>query len=149
MSDSEKVNLRAEKNNHMRSKFLTATPLNSPNFIWPLKGNVIKRYSDNPVNRYDGISIAGSLNSAVLAAGDGKVVFVGDSGRYGKLVIIKHENKIFTAYAHNSRIIVRKGDFVKKGDIISRVGKSGAVDIPQLYFSIKNNKVTVNPESTE
>lgn len=135
------------QNNGLGYGFLTSTPLNSPNLIWPVKGAVIKRFSKRKENYSDGISIAVAMNTPVTAASNGEILFAGDTDKYGKIVIIKHDNELMTAYAHNNILMVRKGDFVKKGDIIARSGKTGMVSVPQLYFSVKYQKITVNPEA--
>jgi murein DD-endopeptidase MepM/ murein hydrolase activator NlpD len=120
--------------------FKSLTPLNSQLFIWPLSG-VISR--DNK----DGITISAPLNTPVRAAGSGKVIFAeNDNGEYGNLVIIKHQDKYLSAYAYNNQILVKKGDEVNKGQIISKVGKSGKVSKPQLFFSMRRGKDIINPE---
>lgn len=127
--------------------FKTPTPLSSQQFIWPVEGNVISRYSKDPSIKNDGINISAPMNTPVLASSDGNVIYSGTSEKYGNLVIIKHKNDYLTAYAHNSSTIVKKGDVVNKGDIIAKVGQSGKVNSPQLYFSIRKGKITINPES--
>lgn len=123
------------------TEFKTLTPLNSQQFIWPLSGTV-KR--DNK----DGVIIFAPLNSAVKAAGSGKVIFAeNDNGEYGNLIIIKHSDGYLSAYAHNNQLIVKKGDEVKKGQTIAKVGKSGNVSKPQLYFSMRKGKELINPET--
>lgn len=120
--------------------FKTPTPLNSELFIWPLSG-IISR--DNK----DGITISAPLNTPVRAASSGKVIFAeNDNGEYGNLVIIKHQDKYLSAYAHNNQILVKKGDEVNKGQIISKVGKSGKVSKAQLFFSMRQGKDIINPE---
>ena len=120
--------------------FKTPTPLNSELFIWPLSG-VISR--DNK----DGIMISAPLNTPVRAAGNGKVIFAeNDNGEYGNLIIIKHQDKYLSAYAYNNQILVKKGDEVNKGQIISKVGKSGKSSKPQLFFSMRRGKDIINPE---
>lgn len=126
--------------------FLTSTPLDSANFIWPVKGKVIKRFSKSAADYNDGINIAAPLNTPVIAASNGTVLFAGSAEKYGHTIIIKHDNGFMTAYTHNSRLIANKGDIVKRGDVIAKVGKSGDVDVPQLHFSIKKGKSTINPE---
>jgi murein DD-endopeptidase MepM/ murein hydrolase activator NlpD len=122
------------------SGFKTNTPLNSHLFIWPLTGTVSR---DNK----DGITIFAPLNTSVRAAGSGKVIFAeNDNGEYGNLVIIKHSDGYLSAYAHNNQILVKKGDEVNKGQTISKVGKSGKVSKPQLFFSMRKGKDIIDPE---
>ena len=121
--------------------FKTPTPLNSQLFIWPLSGTISR---DNK----DGITISAPLNTPVRAAGSGKVIFAeNDNGEYGNLVIIKHQDGYLSAYAHNNQILVKKGDEISKGQTISKVGKSGKVSKPQLFFSMRKGKDLINPEN--
>lgn len=120
--------------------FKTPTPLNSQLFVWPLSGTISR---DNK----DGITISAPLNTPVRAASSGKVIFAeNDNGEYGNLVIIKHQDGYLSAYAHNNQILVKKGDEVNKGQTISKVGKSGKVSKPQLFFSMRKGKDLINPE---
>jgi len=122
------------------SGFRSTTPLNSELFIWPLNGTISR---DNK----DGITITAPLNTPVRAAGNGRVIFAeNDNGEYGNLVIIKHQDQYLSAYAHNNQILVKKGDEVTKGQIISKVGKSGKVSKAQLFFSMRKGKDIINPE---
>ncbi len=122
------------------NNFKTSTPLNSQLFIWPLNGAVSRKNKD-------GITISAPLNTPVRAAGSGKVIFAeNDNSEYGNLVIIKHQDGYLSAYAHNNQIMVKKGDKVNKGQTISKVGKSGKVSKPQLFFSMRKGKDLINPE---
>jgi|GEM_PF-2299429 len=129
------------------SSFRTDFPLNSEDYMWPLHGKILKRYSKQKHNLSEGISIAAPTGSPVLAASDGEVVHVGQSEQYGKFLIIKHKGGYYTAYAHNSEVKVKRGAIVKKGTIIAKSGQTGDTGSPQLYFSIRKNKVTVDPEA--
>ncbi|KIE04453.1 hypothetical protein NF27_HS00400 [Candidatus Jidaibacter acanthamoeba] len=125
------------------------TPLNSDKFVWPIGDNakVISHYGQSPGKFSEGMSIAAPLNSPVAAVSRGEVIYVGnDVEGYGKMVIIRHENDILSAYAHNSSVLVKKGDKVSRGQTIAKVGKTGDVDKAQLYFSLRKGKSTINPE---
>ena len=108
---------------------------------WPAKGKVSAEF--NETNK--GIDIAGKVGEPVLAASEGKVVYAGNSLRgYGNLVIIKHDNTYLTAYAHNSKLVVKEGDAVRKGQKIAEMGDTDATS-PKLHFELRVNGKPVNP----
>ena len=108
---------------------------------WPAKGKVTGEF--NETNK--GIDIAGKVGEPVLAAADGKVVYAGNSLRgYGNLVIVKHDNTYLTAYAHNSKLLVKEGDSVRKGQRIAEMGDTDATS-PKLHFELRVNGKPVNP----
>ncbi len=122
------------------NSFKASTPLNSTYFIWPLNGKISR-------DKKDGLTIFAPLNTVIRAAGNGKVIYAeNDNGEYGNLIIIKHQDGYLSAYAHNNQILVKKGDEVKKGQTISKVGKSGKVSKPQLFFSMRKGKDIIDPE---
>ena len=108
---------------------------------WPAKGKVTGEF--NETNK--GIDIAGKVGEPVLAAADGKVVYAGNSLRgYGNLVIVKHDNTYLTAYAHNSKLLVKEGDSVRKGQKIAEMGDTDT-NSPKLHFELRVNGKPVNP----
>jgi lipoprotein NlpD len=108
---------------------------------WPAKGKVTGEFSET--NK--GIDIAGKVGEPVLAASDGKVVYAGNSLRgYGNLVIVKHDNTYLTAYAHNSKLLVKEGDTVRKGQRIAEMGDTDA-NVAKLHFELRVNGKPVNP----
>ena len=108
---------------------------------WPAKGKVTSEF--NETNK--GIDIAGKVGEPVLAAADGKVVYAGNSLRgYGNLVIVKHDNTYLTAYAHNSKLLVKEGDTVRKGQKIAEMGDTDTTS-PKLHFELRVNGKPVNP----
>ena len=108
---------------------------------WPAKGKVITEF--NETNK--GIDIAGKVGEPILAASDGKVVYAGNSLRgYGNLVIVKHDNTYLTAYAHNSKLLVKEGDTVRKGQRIAEMGDTDTNAI-KLHFELRVNGKPVNP----
>ncbi len=122
------------------NSYKTSTPLNSTYFIWPLNGKISRE-------KKDGLTIFAPLNTVIRSAGNGKVIYAeNDNGEYGNLIIIKHQDGHLSAYAHNNQMLVKKGDEVKKGQTISKVGKSGKVSKPQLFFSMRKGKDIVDPE---
>ena len=124
-----------------------ASPIDNPKYQWPVEGEVLARYGKTGNKFNEGVNIASPLGAPVVAASDGKVVYIGKNVEgYGNLIIIKHENDIMTAYAHMSEVVVERGAVVKKGESVGAVGKEGSVDQPQLHFSVRKGKKTVNPE---
>jgi len=111
-------------------------------FAWPAKGKVVAGFNESS-NK--GINIAGKMGEPVDAAAEGKVVYAGSGLRgYGNLVIIKHEGNYLTAYAHNSKILVKEGETVKRGQRIADMGDSDA-DMPMLHFEVRRQGKPVDP----
>lgn len=110
-------------------------------WAWPATGRVVEKFEGN--NK--GLGIAGRTGEPVLAAGDGRVVYSGSGLRgYGQLVIIKHNDTFISAYAHNSRILVKEGQQVTKGQKIAEMGSSDA-DRTKLHFEIRRAGKPVDP----
>lgn len=97
--------------------------------------------------RHNGIDIGLSIGSDVKAADGGVVVFSGTKGGYGKCVIIDHGANLRTLYAHNSKLYVKKGDKVFKGQTIAASGNTGVSTGPHLHFEIQKNGTPVNPRN--
>jgi lipoprotein NlpD len=111
-------------------------------FQWPIKGKIVKVFSDAS-NK--GIDIAGEMGQAVGAAEAGKVVYSGQGPiGYGNLLIIKHNDLFLSAYANNSQLLVTEGQTVKKGEVIANVGQAGSNNT-SLHFEIRKNGKPVNP----
>ena len=118
-------------------------------FIWPLSGHIIDDYgADVHGDRNDGINIAVPDGTPIRAAASGQVSYAGNELRgYGNLVLIRHDDGYITAYAHAKSIVVARGDYVQKGQIIAYAGQSGDVTSPQLHFEIRKDTKTINPRS--
>lgn len=125
----------------------TVSTKRATKFAWPVRGNVISKYGTIGKGRKnDGINIKAAAGTAVNAADKGTVVYAGNELKgFGNLILIKHSDGWITAYAHNERIFVRKGQSVRKGEKISAVGKTGGVNEPQLHFEVHVNKKPINP----
>ncbi|MFZ5353007.1 MAG: M23 family metallopeptidase [Bacillota bacterium] len=107
-------------------------------------------YRRNPFSNrgrefHKGLDFAANYGTNVAATADGKVIFAGWQGGYGRLVVISHGNGITTLYAHNSKLLVKKGDIVKKGQFISKVGSSGRSTGPHLHYEVKINGKSTDP----
>ncbi len=119
-------------------------------FIWPLYGRITSRFG---LRRWGwrkkfhkGIDIAAPVGTKVIASKEGMVSFAGRRKRYGYVVIIKHDKNMETRYAHLQKITVKKGEFVRQGEVIGLVGKTGRATGYHLHFEIRINNTPVNPE---
>ncbi|MBS1210307.1 MAG: metalloendopeptidase-like rane protein [Proteobacteria bacterium] len=130
------------ENKQTESKPLPGTTDENVDWIWPGNGKVLAGFNDSS-NK--GVDLAGSVGDPVMAAGNGRVVYVGSGLRgYGNLVIIKHNNNFLSAYAHNSEILVKEGQMVQKGQKIAALGSSDT-DRPKLHFEIRRQGKPVDP----
>jgi murein DD-endopeptidase MepM/ murein hydrolase activator NlpD len=118
-------------------------------FAWPVRGPVLVRYGPGANGtQNDGINIAAALGTPVLAASDGVVAYAGNELRgFGNLILLKHADGWTTAYAHCESISVKRGDRVKRGQPIARVGATGAVSEPQLHFELRRGTRALDPQS--
>jgi murein DD-endopeptidase MepM/ murein hydrolase activator NlpD len=116
-------------------------------FVWPVQGKIIGTFgSSKDGQKNDGINIAAPNGAPVVAAADGVVAYAGNELRgFGNMVLIRHDDGFVTAYAHNASLLVKKGDKVKRGQTIARVGATGSVFGPQLHFEIRKGTSPVDP----
>ena len=115
-------------------------------WVWPATGKVVSTYeAKDPLRK--GIKLAGKPGDPVFAAEAGKVVYSG-SGLigYGRLIIVKHNEKYLSAYGHNRRLLVKQGQQVKKGQKIAEFGRSND-GRPLLHFEIRRDGEPVNPQA--
>jgi len=117
-------------------------------FLWPVQGRVISSYGPKPGGLHnDGVNIAAPRGTSVRAAENGVVVYAGSELKgFGNMVLVKHADGYVTAYAHTADVLVRRGDRVRRGQAIARVGSSGNVDRPQLHFEIRKGRKAINPQ---
>ncbi|WP_315751012.1 MULTISPECIES: LysM peptidoglycan-binding domain-containing M23 family metallopeptidase [unclassified Bradyrhizobium] len=118
-----------------------------PTFRWPARGKVITSYGAKTNGKSnDGINIAVPEGTPVKAAEDGVVAYAGNELKgYGNLVLVRHSNGYVTAYAHASELMVKRGDPIKRGQVIAKSGQSGEVGSPQLHFEIRKGSSPVDP----
>src|SRR5690606_28082234 len=111
---------------------------------WPAQGQIIARFQSNgSLNK--GIDIAGQLGQPVKAAANGTVVYAGRGLLgYGDMIIIKHDETYLSAYAHNSRLLVKEGEQVRTGQTIAEMGNTGT-DRVKLHFEIRRRGQPVDP----
>jgi murein DD-endopeptidase MepM/ murein hydrolase activator NlpD len=131
-----------------QSPLKTAEPAGSlPSFRWPVRGRIIAGFGPKPNGlQNDGINLAVPEGTPVKAAEDGVVAYAGNELKgYGNLVLVRHSNGFVTAYAHTSEILVKRGDAVKRGQVIAKSGQTGNVTSPQLHFEIRKGSTPVDP----
>jgi murein DD-endopeptidase MepM/ murein hydrolase activator NlpD len=118
-----------------------------PTFRWPVRGKVITSYGAKTNGKAnDGINLAVPEGTPVKAAEDGVVAYSGNELKgYGNLVLVRHANGYVTAYAHASELLVKRGDTIKRGQVIAKSGQSGEVSSPQLHFEIRKGSSPVDP----
>ena len=118
-----------------------------PSFRWPVKGRIIAAFgakSNGAQN--DGINLAVPEGTPIKAADDGVVAYAGNELKgYGNLVLIRHSNGFVSAYANASELLVKRGDTIKRGQVIAHAGQTGNVTSPQLHFEIRKGSTPVDP----
>jgi murein DD-endopeptidase MepM/ murein hydrolase activator NlpD len=116
-------------------------------FLWPVRGTVVSDYGSKPGGlQNDGINIAAPRGAPIRAAEGGTVVYAGNELRgFGNLLLVRHRDGWITAYAHADELLVKRGDEVRRGQVIARVGSSGGVTSPQLHFEVRRGARHVNP----
>ncbi|GHU85534.1 hypothetical protein FACS1894198_3550 [Clostridia bacterium] len=116
------------------------------NFIWPVEGNkgYINSYFGGPT-RHRGVDICSEFGTLILASDAGTVVSAGSDGTYGKSVVIRHENGLFTRYAHNSEIYVKVGQVVEQKEPIAAMGQTGNATGVHLHFEILKGRTQIDP----
>jgi murein DD-endopeptidase MepM/ murein hydrolase activator NlpD len=116
-------------------------------FVWPAEGEIIADFGPKDDGLYnDGINIAVPEGTAVRAADNGVVVYAGNEIQgFGTLVLIRHAENWTTAYAHLSRLEVRRGQIVERGQVMARSGRTGSAVGPMLHFEIRRGTTPVDP----
>jgi len=114
-------------------------------FAWPVQGEIVKKFA--PGGKNDGINIKVAKGTPVKAAAAGTVMYAGSELKgFGNLLLLKHQDGWVTAYAHNSELLVKKGDKVKQGQEIAKSGTpEGDAQQPQLHFEIRKVKQPIDP----
>ncbi len=124
-------------------------PMASNQFRWPVKGRIVSGFGKMASGKHnDGINVAVPAGTSIKAAENGVVAYAGSELEpYGNLILIRHSNNWVTAYAHSDKLLVKRGDTVRRGQIIAKAGKSGNVSQPQLHFELRKGSKPVNPLS--
>ena len=118
------------------------------NLRWPVRGKVISDYGKKPSGlKNEGINIAVPEGTSIRAAESGVVAYAGNELKgYGNLILIRHAGGFVTAYAHAKSLNVKRGDTVKRGDVIAVAGQTGAVQSPQLHFEVRKGATALDPK---
>jgi murein DD-endopeptidase MepM/ murein hydrolase activator NlpD len=147
--DSLEARLRVAGSNVTRVEALAnATPS-----IWPAVGWLTDRFGGrtNPVtgqpSTHEGLDISGDRGDPVFAAAEGTVQSAGWAGDYGNLVVVTHDFGLVTRYAHLSKILVKPGDVVRRGQTIGQIGSTGRSTGPHLHYEVWANGKPINPLS--
>ena len=120
--------------------------------VWPLNGRISSSFGwrKDPFTGkkkfHDGIDLAAKEGTDVKAAMAGKVLVTDDQSGYGKVVVLDHGHGFTTLYAHNSDVLVKTGDWVKKGSTIAKVGSTGRSTGPHLHFEVRKDGKRLDPE---
>lgn len=114
---------------------------------WPVRGRVISAFGSSSGGRAnDGIDIAVPVGTPVKAAENGVVIYSGDGLKeFGNTVLVRHENGLVSVYGHNSELLVKRGQTVRRGQEIARAGNSGNAEMPKLHFEVRKNSSPVDP----
>ena len=121
-----------------------AAPAYNGKWVWPTRGRLLRGFQPKS-NGKKGIDIGGHLDQPVKAAANGTVVYAG-SGLvgYGRLIIVKHNESLLSAYGHNNTLLVTDGEHVTAGQIIAKMGSSGT-SRNELYFEVRKDGKPVDP----
>lgn len=128
-------------------KKIIASAARASGLAWPVNGKIINKFGSGGSGiTHTGLNIAVPENTPVAAAEAGTVIYADDGLKsYGNLVLIRHDNGLVTAYAHNSSLTVKKNETVEKGQVIAYSGKSGNVTQPQVHFEVRRNAQAIDP----
>lgn len=111
-------------------------------WIWPVKGKIIKTF-DNGLNK--GVDVVAAIGTPIRSSKAGTVIYAGSQLKgYGNLIIVRHDARYLSAYAHNREIFVKEGQQVNQGDVIAELGMSGT-QTPKLHFEIRQDGKPINP----
>lgn len=116
-------------------------------FEWPVKGRISSPFGTRWGKMHNGLDIAVATGTQVKSAADGRVSFAGWNGGYGILVIVDHGNGVETRYAHNSRLNVKVGQKVERGQVVAYSGNTGVSTGPHVHFEIRQRNNPVNPQT--
>lgn len=114
-------------------------------FIWPAEGVLTSKFGNRWGKKHEGIDIGCPEGTPIYASAAGKVIYSGERGGYGQVIIIQHPNDWFTIYAHNSKNLAPQGKEVKQGEKIALSGKTGRATGPHLHFEIRQGVKPLDP----
>jgi murein DD-endopeptidase MepM/ murein hydrolase activator NlpD len=114
-------------------------------FMYPINTRITSYYGPRWGRIHEGIDFAAPMGSPIKAVSSGRVVYSGWANGYGYVVIVEHQKGLRTLYAHNSKLLVRVGESVGRGEVISRSGNTGNSTGPHLHFEVQVNGRPENP----
>ncbi|WP_208986113.1 M23 family metallopeptidase [Labrenzia sp. OB1] len=116
-------------------------------FRWPVRGRIISDFGAKPGGgKNEGVNLAVPEGTPVKAADDGTVIYSGNELKgYGNLILVRHGEGWVTAYAHNSELKVKRGDKIRRGDVVALAGATGSVNQPQVHFELRQGNKPVDP----
>ncbi len=145
---AQNVRMATQEPHTTETAVAKAEPAGSvPSFRWPVHGRVIAGFGPKPNGiQNDGINLAVPEGTPIKAADDGVVAYAGNELKgYGNLVLVRHANGYVSAYANASELLVKRGDNIKRGQVIAHAGQTGNVTSPQLHFEIRKGSTPVDP----
>jgi len=121
--------------------------VSTESFRWPVRGRIISDFGAKPGGgRNEGVNLAVPEGTAVHAADDGTVIYSGNELKgYGNLILVRHSEGWVSAYAHNSELKVKRGDSIRRGDVVALAGATGSVSQPQVHFELRRGNKPVDP----
>jgi LysM repeat protein len=124
----------------------TSPKASKKGYIWPVDGPILRPFTDTTDEKHMGINIAVPKGTEVRAASDGEVVYADDKiPYYGQMVIVNHGNNLATCYSMNDRLMVRKGQKVRRGQVIARSGDNGRGGEGYLHFELRKDGDAIDP----
>ncbi|WP_209017062.1 peptidoglycan DD-metalloendopeptidase family protein [Roseibium aggregatum] len=116
-------------------------------FRWPVRGRIISDFGAKPGGgKNEGVNLAVPEGTPVKSADDGTVIYSGNELKgYGNLILLRHSDGWVSAYAHNSELKVKRGDKVRRGDVVALAGATGSVSQPQVHFELRKGNKPVDP----
>jgi murein DD-endopeptidase MepM/ murein hydrolase activator NlpD len=120
-------------------------PVVTSDLAWPLRGRITGPFGPRGKRAHCGIDIDGAVGDEIAAAASGTVIQAGTKRKYGKTVVIEHGDGVSTLYAHASRLLVRVGDHIERGDPIAKVGRTGNARGTHLHFEVRRHDEPVDP----
>ncbi len=136
----------AEADGRGEAAAVLASRLGKVQFIWPLDGTITSLFGLRSRGNHSGLDIAAPLETTIRAAASGTVIEADwKNNAYGYAVMIQHDSRLTTLYAHASQLLVKEGDFVKAGDAIAYVGITGNTTGPHVHFEVRVNTVCCDP----
>ncbi|MHA7772734.1 peptidoglycan DD-metalloendopeptidase family protein [Roseibium sp. M-1] len=120
---------------------------NTGQFRWPVRGRIISDFGAKPGGgKNEGVNLAVPEGTPVHSADDGTVIYSGNELKgYGNLILVRHDGGWVSAYAHNSELKVKRGDTIRRGDVVALAGATGSVNQPQLHFELRQGNKPVDP----